>query len=422
METGRQPNPVSQLRENWNSLRRAQRLKEFRGLPAHQMAELFVRLDTGSQAKLLQALDINERGVWLRQLPSDDAVDLIQATAPEKRGDLLAVLDDPARNEIQALLAYRSDVAGGLMDPRFARLRPELRVDEAIAYLRKQAPIVQSLDCAYVLDDDQHLLGVVFLQDLFSADANKLVADIMHKDYAFATENMDQEAVARIMSMNSIQAVPVLDPERRLKGIITASDLVDVVNEEASEDMQKLGGMEALDAPYMEIPFFRMIQKRGGWLAILFLGEMLTATAMGYFEVQIERAVVLALFIPLVISTGGNSGSQATTLVIRAMALGEVRLRDWARVLGREISAGLVLGLFLGSIGLARILIWQAITPAYGEYYVLVALTIASSLVAIVLFGSVVGAMLPFILRLCGLDPPALRLHSSRPWSMSVGS
>jgi magnesium transporter len=199
--------------------------------------------------------------------------------------------------------------------------------------------------------------------------------------------------------------VPVLDHERRLKGIITASDLVDVVNEEASEDIQKLGGMEALDAPYMEIPFFRMIQKRGGWLAILFLGEMLTATAMGYFEIQIQRAVVLALFIPLVISTGGNSGSQATTLVIRAMALGEVRLRDWARVLGREISAGLVLGVFLGSIGLARILIWQAINPTYGEYYLLVALTIAASLVAIVLFGSVAGAMLPFILKLCRLDP-----------------
>jgi magnesium transporter len=216
---------------------------------------------------------------------------------------------------------------------------------------------------------------------------------------------MDQEKVARLLADNRLQAVAVIDHQGHIVGVVTVDDLMDVVTEEATEDIQKIGGMEALDAPYLEISLRRMIRKRAGWLAILFLGEMLTATAMSYYERQIERAVVLALFIPLVISTGGNSGSQATTLVIRAMALGEVKLRDFWRVAWREICAGLSLGLFLGLIGFARIVIWQAVSPVYGEYYLLIGLSIAASLVGVVLFGSIAGAMLPFILTLCGLDP-----------------
>lgn len=190
-----------------------------------------------------------------------------------------------------------------------------------------------------------------------------------------------------------------------MKGIVTVDDIVDVVQEEATEDIQKIGGMEALDGPYLQIGFAHMVRKRGGWLSALFLGEMLTATAMGYYENEIERAVVLALFIPLIISSGGNSGSQASTLVVRAMALGEVRLRDWWRVIRRELAAGLVLGAILGTIGLMRILLWPARAQVYGEHYVLVGLTVACSLIGVVLFGTIAGSMLPFILRSLGFDP-----------------
>jgi magnesium transporter len=368
-------------------------------------AELFTRLDARSQMRLMLDFDQGERHVWLHLLPPDDAADLILAAPTNKRAELLSALDDRARAEVQVLMTYRSDVAGGLMSPRFARLRPEHTVDEAISYLRQEAPNVETLYCAYALDEQQHLLGAVDLHDLFCADRTRTVSDMMHRDCASVSEGTDQEKVARLLADNRLQAVPVVDDQRRVKGVITVDDLIDVAIEEATEDIQKIGGMEALDAPYMEIGFFAMLRKRGGWLAILFLGEMLTATAMSYFERELERAVVLALFIPLVISTGGNSGSQATTLVIRAMALGEVKLRDWWRVAWREMRAGIALGVFLGAIGFARIVIWQSISPIYGEYYLLVGLSIAASLVGVVLFGSLAGAMLPFILTLCGLDP-----------------
>src|SRR5438094_3726424 len=228
----------------------------------------------------------------------------------------------------------------------------------------------------------------------------------MHTDVVSVSDQMDQEALSRELQEHRFTAMPVVDAEGHMKGIVTADDIVDVVREEATEDIQKLGGMEALDEPYMTVGFVHMIRKRAGWLSALFLGEMLTATAMGYFQEEIARAVVLALFIPLIISSGGNSGSQATTLVIRAIALGEVRLLDWWRVVRREVAAGFVLGCMLGSIGMIRILAWQTVRPGlYGPHYVLVAATVSFSLIGVVLFGTVVGSMLPFILRSLGFDP-----------------
>jgi len=396
---------VERLRADWHSLGEHERVGKFRNLPTKISAEFFPRLDTRSQARLLLALDRAEQHVWLQLLSPDDAADVILALPADKRAALLSALDEPARREVDVLLTYRSDVAGGLMSTRFARLRPEHTVDEAISYLRQQALSLETIYCAFALDEEQHLLGTVFLQDLFCADRGKTIGEVMHRDCVTVAEGMDQEKVARLLADNRLQAVAVIDHQGHIVGVVTVDDLMDVVTEEATEDIQKIGGMEALDAPYLEISLRRMIRKRAGWLAILFLGEMLTATAMSYYERQIERAVVLALFIPLVISTGGNSGSQATTLVIRAMALGEVKLRDFWRVAWREICAGLSLGLFLGLIGFARIVIWQAVSPVYGEYYLLIGLSIAASLVGVVLFGSIAGAMLPFILTLCGLDP-----------------
>jgi magnesium transporter len=280
-----------------------------------------------------------------------------------------------------------------------------MSIDEAISYLRRQTPQVETIYYAYALDDAQHLLGVVSFRDLFSADRDKLVRDVMQTEIIAATEDMDQEAVAKMVTTHHLLAVPVLDSEHRMQGIVTLDDIIDVVQEEASEDIQKVGGMEALDAPYLEIGFWRMVNKRAGWLAILFVGEMLTATAMGYFEHEIAKAVVLALFVPLIISSGGNSGSQATTLVIRAMAVGEVRLSDWWKIIRREFSTGFVLGSVLSVLGLTRILIWQWLWSTYGSHYVVVALTVAVSLLGVVLFGTVAGSMLPFILRRLGLDP-----------------
>ena len=298
------------------------------------------------------------------------------ARAAGAREQLLALLDEPTRKEVTGLLAYREDVAGGLMNPRYARVRPDMTVDEAISYLRKQARAhLETIYYVYVIDDQQRLVGVVSLKQLFAAQPDKTVRDVMRADVVSVGEHMDQEAVSRIFAQHDLLAIPVIDAEMRMKGLVTVDDIVDVVQEEATEDAQKFGGMEALDAPYLKIGFMPMVKKRAGWLAALFIGEMLTATALAYFEAEIARAVVLALFMPLIISSGGNSGSQASTLVIRAMALGEVKLRDWWRVMRREIGAGLALGVVLGSIGFLRIVAWQAVSPTYGEHYVLVALT-----------------------------------------------
>lgn len=396
---------LEEILERWPKLGARERLEMFRAIPREQADDFFLELSSRDQLDLLAALPEGEHRIWLRLLAPDDAADLIQLAPPGQRQNWLKQLDETAQREVSALLAYKEDEAGGLMSPRFARLRPEMTVDEAISYLRRQAGQLETIYYAYALDDGQHLLGVVSFRDLFSADKSKTVRDVMRTQIVTTTEDADQEAVAKLFSLHHLLAIPVVDSEKCMKGIVTVDDIVDVVQEEASEDIQKLGGMEALDAPYLQIGFWRMVQKRAGWLAVLFVGEMLTATAMGYYEQEIARAVVLALFVPLIISSGGNSGSQATTLVIRAMAVGEVKLRDWWRIIRREFATGLVLGSVLATIGLTRILVWQAIWKPYGEDYVIIGLTVACSLIGVVLFGTIAGSMLPFILRRFGLDP-----------------
>jgi magnesium transporter len=300
---------------------------------------------------------------------------------------------------------YPEDEAAGLMHSGYVHISPEMTVDEAITEIRRQAGQVEMIYYAYVLDDAQHLLGVASFRELISAERSKKVRDVMRMDYVSVPEDEDKEAVAQLLAKRRLLAVPVIDADGRMKGIVSSTDLAGVVQQEASEDILKVGGMEALEGPYMEVTFAQMVRKRAGWLAILFFGEMLTATAMGYFSDEISRAVVLALFIPLIISSGGNSGSQATTLVIRAMALGEIRLRDWWRVIRREVLAGAALGAILGVIGISRILLWQTLRGTYGEYYLVIALTVGWSLIGVVMFGTLAGSMLPFILRRCGLDP-----------------
>jgi len=383
-----------------------ERLEGLRLLGLAELEDLFLSVPAHDQMQILLAATRWEARAWIRLLPPDDAADVVQAADPGDRPTLLELLDDTGRKEVVGLLAYAEDDAGGLMNPRYARLRPEMRVDEAISYIRRQTRAqVETVYYLYVLDAQQRVLGVVSFRDLLMAPPDRTVRDVMHTDVVTVHEQMDQEAVSALFAEQDFLAVPVVDDDGRMKGIVTVDDIVDVVREEATEDLQKFGGMTALETPYLETPLRAMLRKRGGWLSMLFIGEMFTATAMAYFEHEIARAVVLALFIPLIISSGGNSGSQASTLVVRALSLGELGLRDWWRVAGREILSGLALGAILGLIGFVRISLWQAAFHLYGDQWFLLAVTVATSLIGVVMWGSLAGSMLPLLLKGAGFDP-----------------
>lgn len=397
---------LENLLDNWQSLTHNQREQIFTMLGRIDQEELFINLSSDYQAEIFELIPHAERRSWIRLLAPDDIADLIQNLFDETQAEALRYLDYATLVEVKALLAYAEDEAGGLMNSRFARLRPEMTVEEAIRYLRAQSKShIETIYYAYVLDRSQVLLGVISLRELFLAKAQTTVEENMNTDLVTILQDEDQESISKTFSNHNFLAIPVVDENNVMKGIITVDDVVEVIEEEATEDIQKIGGMEALGEPYLDISLPSMIKKRAGWLMALFIGEMFTATAMSHYEHDIAKAVVLALFIPLVISSGGNSGSQATTLIIRAMALGEVRLRDWWRVLNRELISGVCLGLILGSIGLMRILLWPGKETLYGEHYFLVAITVACSLVGIVLWGTLAGSMLPFLLRRLGLDP-----------------
>jgi len=404
---------ADELQDVWPILSRDERAEGFQLLPADDADDFFLALSTRDQAELLMELHEPARRRWVRLLPPDDAADLVQELDAEDRVHVVDFLDPVTRREVSALLAYEEDEAGGLMSPRFARVRPEMTVDEAIAYLRRQARRrLETIYYVYVLDAEQRLQGVVSFRELFATPGDRRMDEVMETELVTVPEHMDQESVSLLLAESDLLAVPVTDAAGRMKGIVTVDDIVDVVQEEATEDIQKAGGMEALDAPYFDVGIVSMVRKRGVWLVVLFLSEMLTATAMAYFQDEIARAVVLATFVPLMISSGGNSGSQASTLVIRAMALGEVRLRDWWRVVRREFWTGLLLGLILAVIGFVRILVWQSVGHMYGEHYLGVAFTVAFSLVGIVLWGTLTGSALPLFLSRVGLDPA----NSSAPF------
>jgi len=394
------------LRQHWPSYSLERRVDAFSALPRGEVDDFFLSLSARDQAEILLSLHSSERRIWMRLLAPDDAADLIQEVDESERTGLMEMLDDATRHEVTALLAYAEDAAGGLMSPRFARLRPEMTVAESIRYLRRQARAkLETIYYAYVLDQEQRPLGVLSFRDLFATEGERRVEEVMQPHVISVPADLDEEQVAKIITQHGLSALPVVDAQGRMQGIVTLDDIVDVVQSAATEDIQKLGGMEALDTPYLQTGMLSMIKKRGGWLAALFLGEMLTASAMSHYEEEIANAVVLALFVPLIISSGGNSGSQATTLIIRAMALGEVSAKDWWLIVRRELTAGLALGLLLAVIGLLRILIWQALMHTYGDHYMAIALTVAVSLIGVVTWGTLAGSMLPFMIRGLGFDP-----------------
>lgn len=393
------------LRDAWPLLDLEERSDGLRVLPREDAEDFFVSLPAADQAALLMHFRPGQRRQWVRMLEPDDVADVIQEAGEAHKPTLLGLLDVPTRKEVTALLAYEEDEAGGLMSTRYARLRPQMTADEAISFLRRQARAsVETIYYAYVLEIDQRLVGVVSFRELFAADPQKTVAEIMETDVVRVSDEMDQETVARVFAEHDLNVVPVVDAEGKMKGIVTVDDIVDVVQEEATEDAQKFGGMAALEVPYLQSSRRQMIKKRGGWLILLLVGSMLTATALESFEGQIDKVPLLALFIPMIVSTGGNSGSQASTLVIRAMALGEIRAADWWLILRRELLTGLALGGILGIVALGRVTLWGSF-GRYGEHYHMIALAVGMSVVGCVLCGTIAGAMLPFLMRKIGADP-----------------
>jgi magnesium transporter len=303
------------------------------------------------------------------------------------------------------LLGYPEQSVGRLMTPHYVAVRETWTVQEVLDYVRTHGRDSETLNVVYVVDEEGRLIDDIRIRELLLTPLDVQASTLLDRRFAALKATDDEQTAVAVFRQYDRTALPVTDTAGMLIGIVTIDDVLDVAEAAATKDIQRIGGSEALDEPYMQIAFGRMVRKRAGWLTALFLGEMLTATAMGAFEAEISRAVVLALFVPLIISSGGNSGSQASTLVIRALALGEVGLHDWWRVMRREVLAGLALGTILGSIGFLRITLTSRFTTMYGPYPHLVALTVGVALVGIVLWGTLVGSLLPFILRRLGFDP-----------------
>jgi len=377
-------------------------------LPVARAIELCNQPTMRRRAAILERLEPTRAAEILSGLSADERTDVVQKMGHHERHLILPKLSAEIRKELEGLLQYPVHTAGGIMTTEFVRLEPKMTVGEALKQIRSGARDKESIYACYVMEPGTgHLLGAVSLRDLVMAELSTPVTEIMRKKPVTVNALDDQEDVAKKIGKYNLLAVPVLEKDGNVVGFVTVDDVIDVLIEEGTEDILRMAAVEpgALDKPYMQVSLPLMIRKRAGWLVILFLGEMLTATAMGFFEKQIARAVVLALFVPLIISSGGNSGSQASTLVIRALALGEVTLRDWWRVMRREIFSGLGLGLILGTIGFLRITVWSAFSNLYGAHWPLVALTVGVALIGIVLWGTLAGSMLPFVLRRLGLDP-----------------
>ncbi|HEU4993529.1 MAG TPA: magnesium transporter, partial [Gemmatimonadaceae bacterium] len=357
---------------------------------------------------IIAQMDKRSVGPLIEAMSSDQQADLFREVSDTDRARLLKTLDPATRATMKDLLQYAPESAGGIMTTEFVSVPATWTVAQTLAHISEVGRAKETVYAIYILKpEDKTLLHVVSLRDLLVADRSARVADAGDKRTPLSVgPDTDAEDVARLISKYNLLAIPVVDAQGHVIGIVTVDDVIDTLVRETTEDVQKFGGMEAIDQPYTEIRFWAMIQKRAGWLTALFLGEMLTATAMGYFEAEIARAVVLALFVPLIISSGGNSGSQATSLIIRAMALRELRLRDWWRVALRELPSGVTLGVILGSVGVLRISLWQAMGwYDYGPHHALVAATVGLALVGVVTFGSLAGSMLPFVLRRMGFDP-----------------
>lgn len=378
----------------------------FRVLPKEQASAVFSYLPLRDQQELLKSLSSDQMLSLVDNMTPDDRSRLFEELPAEVTKRLLASLSPEELKSARLLLGYPERTAGRYMTPEYVAIKPGMNAAQALDFVRKNGQGKETLNFVYLVDDEGRLVEDLRLGSLVLADPLTNVLAIKDPPLVCVKASDDRQSVLQTFSKYGRAALPVVDADRKMLGIITVDDVLEAAELRDTEQMQRLGGLEALDEPYTQVSTWMMIRKRGGWLSALFLGEMLTATAMSFFEVEIAKAVVLALFVPLIISSGGNSGSQATSLIIRALALQDLKLKDWFRVFRREIVSGLALGTLLGAIGFLRIVLWQHLHfTNYGQHYYLIGLTVWLSLIGVVMFGTLAGSMLPFILRRLGFDP-----------------
>jgi magnesium transporter len=374
-------------------------------LSINRAVNVFRILDFPTQERIIKKLSGKKVSELINELPPDDRTAFFSELHGDAVKTLILHLSPDDRKEALSLLGYKEDSVGRLMTPDYIAVKKSWDVTRVLSHIRRYGKNSETIDVIYVIDENGVLLDDIRIREILLVKPETKVSDLMDGRLIALSANDPQEDAINVFRMNNRTALPVTDTDNILLGIVTVDDILWIANEEYTEDIQKIDGTEALDEPYLDINIFRLVKKRVSWLVILFLGEMLTATAMGFFEHAIEKAVVLALFIPLIISSGGNSGSQASTLIIQAMALGEVTIADWWRVMRREITSGLMLGITLGIIGFFRIAAFSLFSTVYGPHWVLVGLTIGFSLIGVVLWGSLAGSMLPLVLKKLGADP-----------------
>ena len=375
-------------------------------LSIHRAASVFKILDLAEQKRIISELPPFKTAELLNELSADDRTDFLEELPSSVVRELIKLLNPEERGTTLSLLGYPENSVGRLMTPDYVWVYEHNTVAEAIETIRRFGKDSETIDVIYVINSEGILLDDIKIRDIILASPDKKINELMDDRVIVLHAYDDQEVAADVFKMNNRVALPVVSKTDKLLGIVTIDDILWVATEEFSEDMQKIGGTQALDEPYLDTPLLKLFRKRVGWLIVLFLGEMLTASVMQFFEDEIAKAVVLALFIPLIISSGGNSGSQASTLVIQALATGDLTIADWWRVLRREILSGLLLGAVLGIVGLLRVIVWHAIFPnVYGEHYLLVGMVVACTLLGIVLWGTLSGSMLPLAIKKLGGDP-----------------
>ncbi len=377
-------------------------------MSVNRAASVFKLLEFPTQKRIIQTLPPNTVATLLNELPADDRTDFLEELPSNVVRELIKLLDPEERKITLSLLGYPENSIGRLMTPDYVYVYPHNTIDQVFATIRKYGKDSETINVIYVINEKGELLDDIRIRDFILSPPDKKVSELMDDRVISLKAYDDQESASEVFKMNNRVALPVVSNSNKLLGIVTIDDMLWVASEEFSEDMQKMGGTTALEEPYIEMPLFRLYKKRIVWLIILFFGELITISAMRQFQDEIAKVVILATFIPLIISSGGNSGSQASTLIIQAMALGEVTLSDWWRIMRREILSGLLLGFTLCIIGIAVISIWDLLSPdTFGKYHLHIAFTVGFSLIGIVLWGSLMGSMLPLILKRLGADPAA---------------
>ena len=377
-------------------------------MTVHRAVSVFKILDINQQKDIIKELPARKTAKILNELPPDDRTDFLEELPKAAIRDLIKLLDPEERKITLSLLGYPEDSVGRLMTPDYVYVYPHFTVTQVLDTIRKYGKNSETIDVIYIIDEKGGLIDDIRIRDLLLAKPDDIISEIIDGRFVALNVYDDQEHASQVFKMNNRTAIPVVDDNDVLLGIVTIDDILWVTNEEFSEDMQKMGGTEALNEPYLDISIFKLFKKRITWLVVLFFGEMFTATAMGYFEGEIKKVTLLALFVPLILSSGGNSGSQASTLIIQAMSIGEITIANWWKILRREITSGLLLGAVLGLIGFFRVMVWHSIAPGlYGEHWILIAFTIGLTLVGVVLWGTIMGSMLPILLKRLGADPAA---------------